>query len=88
MGSIFRDESKDKDNWIEDPTQLKRQFTIQSLRDSECMCLKISDLNRMKTEFRENYDKFFDDSLQRLRRALKLRLKAEEICAEKEETMS
>jgi hypothetical protein len=42
----------------------------------------------MKTEFKENYEKFFDDSLHRLRRALKLRLKAQEICEEKEETLS
>lgn len=42
----------------------------------------------MKSEFKENYEKFFDDSLHRLRRALKLRLKAQEICAEREETLS
>jgi hypothetical protein len=42
----------------------------------------------MKLEFREVYVKIFDDSYIRLRRCIKLRIKAIKICEEKIETVS
>jgi len=56
-----------------------------ALRDSEVLCLSIQDLNRMKQEFLEAYEKLFSDSYNRLRRALTLKLKAMKICADKYE---
>lgn len=41
-----------------------------ALQESEAMSFNIQDLNRMKQEFLEVYEKMFNDSLQRLRRAL------------------
>jgi len=45
----------------------------------------LSDLNRMKQEFLEAYEKLFNDAYTRLRRALQLKLKAMSICDAKEE---
>ena len=59
-----------------------------STKDSEALQLSIMDLNRMKTEFLEVYEKIFMDSYTRLRRALTLKLKAMKICAEKDENSS
>ena len=59
-----------------------------SLRDSEILCLAIEDLNRMRTEFHDQYSKLFDDSTIRMRKTLLLKIKAEQICQEKEEAMS
>ena len=56
------------------------------LRETEVLCLSIQDLNRMKQEFLEAYEKLFSDAYDRLRRALNLKLKAMRICAEKEES--
>ena len=51
-----------------------------SLKESEALILSISDLFRMKQEFLEAYEKMFNDSYIRLRRALTLKLKAMKIC--------
>ena len=59
-----------------------------ALKQSEALQLSINDLNRMKTEFLEAYQKMFSDSFTRLRRALILKLKAMKICSEKEELES
>ena len=56
-----------------------------SLKDSEALQLSITDLNRLKTEFLEVYEKLFNESYTRLRRALTLKLKAMKICADKDE---
>jgi hypothetical protein len=56
-----------------------------SLKESEVLCLAIQDLNRMKQEFYEVYQKLFSDAYNRLRRALTLKLKAMRICAERDE---
>jgi hypothetical protein len=42
----------------------------------------------MKLEFREVYCKLFDDSYIRLRRCIKLRIKAIKLCEDKIETWS
>lgn len=42
----------------------------------------------MKLEFREVYVKIFDDSYIRLRRCIKLRIKAIKLCEDKIETFS
>jgi len=59
-----------------------------ALKESETMCLSIQDLNRMKQEFLEAYQKLLGDAYNRLRRALTLKLKAMKICAEREDNMS
>lgn len=59
-----------------------------SLRDSEVLCLPIGDLHRMRSEFHDQYRKLFDDSTKRMRRTLLLKVKAQQICQEKEETLS
>ena len=51
-----------------------------SLQKSENMLLSLGDLYRMKQEFLEAYEKLFNDSYSRLRRALTLKLKAMKIC--------
>jgi len=53
--------------------------------DSEAMSLFLSDLNRMKQEFLEVYEKLFNDSVPRLRRALQLKLKAMNLCDQRDE---
>lgn len=60
----------DLENWISHKDVLQRQFTVMALQESEAMSFNIQDLNRMKQEFLEVYEKMFNDSLQRLRRAL------------------
>jgi len=78
----------DLDSWYGHLDVLTRQFTLMSLKKCECMCLSLQDLQRMKHEFREVYSKLMEDSCTRLRRALKLKLKAIRICEEKEESWS
>ena len=51
----------------------------------DTMLLHISDLYRMKQEFLEAYEKLFNDSYSRLRRALTLKLKAMKICQDVED---
>jgi len=56
-----------------------------SIKESEVLCLSIQDLNRMKQEFMEAYEKLFNDAYNRLRRSLSLKLKAMNLCAERED---
>ena len=55
------------------------------LMKCDTMLLSISDLYRMKQEFLEAYEKLFNDSYSRLRRALTLKLKAMKICQDVED---
>lgn len=55
-----------------------------ALKESEVLCLSVQDLNRMKQEFLEAYEKLFSDAYNRLRRSLTLKLKAMKICADME----
>ena len=57
-------------------------------KESEVLYLSIQDLNRMKQEFLEAYEKLFNDAYNRLRRSLTLKLKAMRLCAEREEASS
>ena len=79
VGSILQSK-QDLENWIGHKDLLQRQFTVMALCESESRCLMISDLNRMKQEFLEAYEKLFNDAYTRLRRALQLKLKAMNIC--------
>ena len=56
-----------------------------SVVDSELLSLTTQDLIRMKQDFSEAYDKLFSDAYTRLRRSLSLKLKAMNLCAEKED---
>ena len=51
---------------------------------AEVLLFSINDLNRMKGEFLETYEKIFGDSFNLLRRSLTLKLKAMKLCAERE----
>jgi len=50
--------------------------------ESETLCLQLSDLNRMKQEFVEAYDKLFKSTTIELKSAFVQRLKAMQICDE------
>ena len=54
-----------------------------SLKESETMCLSIQDLNRMKQEFLDCYEKLFSDAFNRLRRALTLKLRGMKQCGDR-----
>ena len=56
-------------------------------KKTEALQLMLSDLNRMKQEFLEVYEKLFQDSLPRLRRAIMLKLRAMKICDKNEKKM-
>ena len=76
------------DKWYRHKDVLRRKFTVMALRNSEVLKLSIADLNRMRTEFPEQYVKMFDDSLIRMKKALLLKRKAIKICEEKQEELS
>lgn len=81
LGSIVQNQlQNDLDKWIEHKDILQRQFSVMAMQNTEALQLVISDLNRMKQEFAEVYEKFFSDAFTRLRRALMLKLKAMKIC--------
>jgi CRP-like cAMP-binding protein len=80
VGSILKTQYE-LDNWFTHKDQLQRQFTVMAM----CKCDTISDLYRMKQEFLEAYEKLFNDSYSRLRRALTLKLKAMKICQDVED---
>lgn len=69
VGSILH-AKQDLENWIGHKDALQRQFTVSAIDESEVLCLSVSDLNRMKQEFLEAYEKLFNDAYTRLRRAL------------------
>ena len=68
------------DKWYRHKDVLRRKFTVMALSHSEVLKLSISDLNRMRTEFPEQYVKMFEDSLIRMKKALLLKRKAIKIC--------
>lgn len=86
VGSILKTKFE-LDTWFSHKDILQRQFTVMSLKESEALILSISDLFRMKQEFLEAYEKMFNDSYIRLRRALTLKLKAMKICQDKEDDL-
>ena len=45
---------------------MKRQFTIMAETQSDIMMLSIQDLNRMKNEFLECYEKVFENAYNHL----------------------
>jgi len=45
-----------------------------SIKESEVLCLSLQNLNRMKQEFLEAYEKLFRDAYNRLRRSLSIKL--------------
>lgn len=76
-------ENVDFDNWIQHKDILLRQFSVMSIIESEALMLGLSDLNRMRTEFHEAYDKLFGSSERDLQIAYTMRLKATKYCEEK-----
>ena len=59
-----------------------------SLIKSAILVFAIEDLFKMKLEFTDIYDQLFKTAYARLRRALSLKLKAMNLCAEKDESMT
>ena len=62
------------------PFDISLQFTIQCQEDSELLTFSIQDLNMMKNEFYEAYTQLFQNSFNRLRRLLRIKLKAIKYC--------
>ena len=58
-----------------------------SIKESEVLCLSIQDLNKMKQDYHDAYDKLLNDAYIILRRSLTLKLKAMNHCAERDEEM-
>ena len=59
-----------------------------SIKESEVLCLSLQNLNRMKQEFLEAYEKLFRDAYNRLRRSLSIKLKVMTLCAEREDVIN
>lgn len=59
---------------------MQRQFTIMAFEETEVLSLNTVDLNRMKVEFIEQYDKLFFDAIILLRRTWLAKLKAMKKC--------
>eukprot|EP00347_Sterkiella_histriomuscorum_P023005 403336321 len=55
------------------PVEIYRIFTVLALVDCELLILTIQDLNKMKTEFPEQFDMLFSNSLKILKKAMKLK---------------
>lgn len=51
-----------------------------AINEAETLMLGLSDLNRMKQEFLEAYEKIFNNTLPELKTAFIMRLKAMEMC--------
>ena len=69
VGSSYKDGMIDLDNWMIRRHELLRQFTVMAATNCEMLTLHINDLNRMKQEFNSFYEKLFEDSIVRLKRA-------------------
>lgn len=69
------------EHWYSHKDLLLRHFTVMSLGKTECMTLSIQDLQRMKMEFNEAYQKLFHDAFSRLKRAVKLKVHAMRLCS-------
>jgi len=75
----------DIEEWIQHKNLLHRQFTILSAHESEALLLQLSDLNRMKTEFYEAYERLFHNTQRDLEYSFAMRLKAQKYCEEKKD---
>ena len=64
---------------------IKRQFTVMADQESELMMLSITDLNRMKNEFLEYYDKLIRGANYELQKVLKLKLRSMRECQNQKE---
>jgi len=58
----------------------RRKFTVQALTKCELLILSIKDIDRMKVEFPEIFEELFTNSFRRLKKAIKQKKKAIEIC--------
>ena len=75
----------DLDVWISHKDILQRQFSVMAVNEAEALTLQLSDLNRMKSEFVEAYEKLFENTTFDLKKAFLQRLKAMRICVQREE---
>lgn len=64
---------------------IKRQFTVMADQESELMMLSITDLNRMKNEFLEYYDKLIRGANYELQKVLMLKLRSMRECQNQKE---
>lgn len=70
----------DFDEWIQRRTLLQRQFTVMAITEIEVLFFSIQDLNRMKLEFFDCYEKLLNDALQLLRQTWQAKLNAMHSC--------
>lgn len=80
VGSLVESGNFHIDNWITRRDNLKRQFSIQCKEQCELLSLSIQDLNMMKNEFYDAYTELFQNSFNRLRRTIRIKLKAIKYC--------
>lgn len=73
-GCLFINEWLDENDWISSKDKLKRQFTIMAEDTSTLLTLSVNDINRMRLEFLEAYQKLLEKSLSRLESALVIKL--------------
>jgi hypothetical protein len=76
------------EKWYRHKDQLRRQFTVMAIKNSEVLRLSLDSLNRMRTEFPEQYFRLLEGSLIRMRKFLIMKRKAIKICEEKLEVLS
>ena len=80
LGSLIEKGNFHIDDWIKCRENLKRQFTVQCKEQCELLTLSIQDLDMMKNEFYDAYTVLFQNSFNRLRRTIMIKLKAIKYC--------
>lgn len=82
VASILHNQRSLKD-WILHKEILQRQFTVMAVTECELLTLGISELNRMKQEFLEAYEKIFENTIEELKTISIHRLRAMNMCEDK-----
>jgi hypothetical protein len=74
IGSVYKNDNLEIENWYTRKDLMKRQFSIMSREYSECMSLSIGDLHRLQNEFQEIYDSLMEERLDILTKILLIKL--------------
>lgn len=59
---------------------LHRRFTVQALTNCDLLTLTLEELDQMKLEFPDIFEELFRNTFRRLKKALKTKLEAIQIC--------
>ena len=73
------------EDWYDKKLLMHRQFTIQSLGNSEILNLNIQNLYKMQIEFQDCFKDLVIHSFDRLQNVLNLKLKAIKTCKQQRE---